>query len=236
MMSPGTPTEAPSQPRPGSLAIRSPGHQFDGWLLAEILVAPSVNRWLRFGASLNRGQTSPRRTAPIRGSMARRGATETAPRPISSAPALGLKSTYRRELHLAFCLSRQVIEGANIFSALRAHQRHKPLMRKSFRDISTPTLLLTANVSTLFGANLPCLTSLLLHLGSRQAPFTIVSTGTWVILMAPGFRRGSIRLTTRWPMSMLRDVRSPPRVSWAGANMPRSPGRQATRTRLRWRV
>ncbi len=60
-------------------------------------------------------------------------------------------------------------------------------MRKSFRDISTPTLLLTANVSTLFGANLPCLTSLLLHLGSRQAPFTIVSTGTWVILMAPGF-------------------------------------------------
>src|SRR5450631_941714 len=28
--------------------------------------------------------------------------------------------------------------------------------------------------------------SLLPHLGSRQAPFTIVSTGTWVILMAPG--------------------------------------------------
>jgi len=26
--------------------------------------------------------------------------------------------------------------------------------------------------------------SLLPHLGSRQAPFTIVSTGTWVILMA----------------------------------------------------
>ena len=28
--------------------------------------------------------------------------------------------------------------------------------------------------------------SLLQHLGSRRAPFTIVSTGTWVILMAPG--------------------------------------------------
>jgi hypothetical protein len=53
--------------------------------------------------------------------MARGGATETAPRPISSAPALGLKSTYRREVHLAFCPSRQLIEVANIFSALRAH-------------------------------------------------------------------------------------------------------------------
>src|SRR5712671_2265189 len=103
MMSPAMPTEAPSQPRPGSLATRSPGHQFDGWLLAEILVARSVNRWLRFGISLNRGQTSGApKDAPIGGSMARRGATETAPRPISSAPALGLKSTYRREMHLVF--------------------------------------------------------------------------------------------------------------------------------------
>jgi hypothetical protein len=32
----------------------------------------------------------------------------------------GLKSTYRPEMHLAFCPSRQVIEVANIFSALRA--------------------------------------------------------------------------------------------------------------------
>jgi hypothetical protein len=56
--------------------------------------------------------------------MARRGATETAPRPISSAPALGLKSAYRRELHLAFSLPRQVIEVANIFFALRAHHSH----------------------------------------------------------------------------------------------------------------
>ena len=56
MMSPAIPTEAPGQPRSGSLATRSPGHQFDGWL-AEVLVARSVNRWLRFGASLNRGQT-----------------------------------------------------------------------------------------------------------------------------------------------------------------------------------
>jgi L-fuculokinase len=28
--------------------------------------------------------------------------------------------------------------------------------------------------------------SLLPHLGSRRAPFTIISTGTWVILLAPG--------------------------------------------------
>jgi hypothetical protein len=64
---------------------------------------------------------SPRRTAPVGGSTARRGATETALRPISSAPALGLKSTYRREMHLALCLSRQVVEVTNIFSTLRAH-------------------------------------------------------------------------------------------------------------------
>ena len=43
---------------------------------------------------------------------------------LSSALTLGLKSAYRREMHLAFGPSRQVIEVANIFSALRAH--HKP--------------------------------------------------------------------------------------------------------------
>jgi len=55
------------------------------------------------------------------------GATETAPRPIGSAPVLGLKDAHRLEMHLAFRLSRQVIEVANIFSALQAHQaHHKP--------------------------------------------------------------------------------------------------------------
>ena len=38
MMSPRISTEAPRQPRSGSLATRSPGHQVDGGLLAEILV------------------------------------------------------------------------------------------------------------------------------------------------------------------------------------------------------
>jgi hypothetical protein len=37
---------------------------------------------------------------------------------------LSLKSTYRREMHLAVYLSQQGLEIANIFSALRAH--HKP--------------------------------------------------------------------------------------------------------------
>ena len=64
--------------------------------------------------------------APKDWAMARRGATETSPRPASSAPALDLKNTYRREMHLAFCPSQQVIEVANIFSALRAH--HKPTL------------------------------------------------------------------------------------------------------------
>jgi hypothetical protein len=74
------------------LATRSPGHQFDGWL-AEVLVARSVNRWLRFGASLNRGQT-PEDIAPKDRSYRRidgEAPLKTAPRPISSAPALARK-------------------------------------------------------------------------------------------------------------------------------------------------
>jgi hypothetical protein len=43
----------------------------------------------------------------------------------SSVLALGLKGTIRREMHLAFCPSRQVINVVTIFSALRAH--HKPM-------------------------------------------------------------------------------------------------------------
>jgi hypothetical protein len=35
-------------------------------------------------------------------------------------------------MHLALCSSRQLIEVANIFSALRVHQRHKTLIRKAF--------------------------------------------------------------------------------------------------------
>src|ERR1700730_1516568 len=40
---------------------------------------------------------------------------------------LGPKSTYRREMHLAFYPSRQLIEVANIFSALRAHHQNCPM-------------------------------------------------------------------------------------------------------------
>jgi hypothetical protein len=50
----------------------------------------------------------------------------------SSVLALGLKSTYRREMHLAFCPSRQVIEVATIFSALRAHHFKKSVIFKFF--------------------------------------------------------------------------------------------------------
>ena len=39
-----------------------------------------------------------------------------APHLKSSPPALDLKSTYGREMHLAFCASRQAIEIAFIFS------------------------------------------------------------------------------------------------------------------------
>ena len=35
-------------------------------------------------------------------------------------------------MHLAFCPSRQAIEVANIFSALRAHQARKPLKYKGY--------------------------------------------------------------------------------------------------------
>ena len=35
-------------------------------------------------------------------------------------------------MHVAFCPSRQVIEVANIFCALRAHQGNNQLLRKVF--------------------------------------------------------------------------------------------------------
>ncbi len=53
---------------------------------------------------------------------------------LSSALTLGLKSAYRREMHLAFGPSRQVIEVANIFSALRAH--HKPTFSVQIAKLS----------------------------------------------------------------------------------------------------
>jgi hypothetical protein len=51
-------------------------------------------------------------------------ACQTFPGELLPRSALGLKSSYTREMHLTFCPSRQVVEVAHIFSALRAH--HKP--------------------------------------------------------------------------------------------------------------
>jgi hypothetical protein len=59
---------------------------------------------------------SPRKTAPVGGSMARRGVLKRRRARLSSALALGLKSTYRREMHLAFCPSRQIVEVGKIYS------------------------------------------------------------------------------------------------------------------------
>ena len=57
-----------------------------------------------------------------------------APRTFCSAPALGLKSTYAPEMHFDLCSSAQVVEVANIFSALRAH--HKPKFASILEDAS----------------------------------------------------------------------------------------------------
>jgi hypothetical protein len=53
------------------------------------------------------------------------------------APTLGSKSTFRPEMHLAFCPSRQVIEVAHIFSTLRAH--HKPTFSVEIAHAQRPT-------------------------------------------------------------------------------------------------
>ena len=79
--------------------------------------------------------------------------------------------------------------------------------------------------------------SLLPHLSSRRAPFTIISTGTWVILLAPGLSVKGLDPADDTLANVDVEGRPvAPRVSWVDANMPQSPERQATRTRLRWRV
>ena len=79
--------------------------------------------------------------------------------------------------------------------------------------------------------------SLLPHLASRKPPFTIVSTGTWVILMAPGL--GVDGLEEADDMLANVDVeggRSPARASWAGANTANRRRGAATRTPRAGRV
>ena len=67
--------------------------------------------------------------------------------------------------------------------------------------------------------------SLLPHLKARKPPFTVVSTGTWVILFAVG---GDIRKARSAPRhagecQRLRSSRSPAAASWAAANSISSP-------------
>jgi len=134
---------------------------------------------------------SPRRTTPIGGRWRDAALLQRRRSRLGSVLALGLKSTYRREMHLAFCLSRQVIEVANIFSALRAHHRRKPLIRNMFSRFSTPALLLSADVTTPFRTNLHCLMACLgpeltpvvshLHLNQRPAKenHDLLTRGQW---------------------------------------------------------
>jgi hypothetical protein len=81
---------------------------------------------------------------PPTGSHGRRSALRWSQSANLSKALLGSKCT--------LCLngSRQPIDITTNATALRAHHRHKSLMRKCFRDISTPALL------PLCSANPPC--------------------------------------------------------------------------------
>ena len=64
-----------------------------------------------------------------------------------------------------------------------------------------------------------------------QPPFTVLSTGTWIIAMAPGRSwRGWTRMPTCWPTSTREASRCRPRGSWAGARSSWWPVPTALRT------
>ena len=106
-----------------------------------------------------------------------------------------------------------------------------PPMRKAWDTLGTlkPEIAaatgLAPNVRVVCGAH-DSNASLVPHLMSRRDPFTVISTGTWVIIMAVGGKGGSTRKPTCWPMSMCAAFRCRPRASWAGENLRSLPAKR----------
>jgi sugar (pentulose or hexulose) kinase len=81
-------------------------------------------------------------------------------------------------------------KASSMVAALDLVERMPPL-QPAYRRLAAIKPAIAAATGLASGVGVLCgvhdsNASLLPHLASRQAPFTIVSTGTWVILMAPG--------------------------------------------------